>query len=149
MQLAQVFEVGQAQVAVQLAGTDVEDAGHGEALHAREHAGRSDGDFRCHEGHLVADTDAQLGRSLVADHQAEFAGPEVIDPALLDESVDDRDVVLLRRIDAIEQNLLDLPVMGQQTLHLSERRDRRHLRVSAGPARPGLASRRWVGRIRR
>jgi hypothetical protein len=52
----------------------MEDADHGKALHAREHAGRGHADFRGDEGQLVADAHAELGRGLVADDDAELPG---------------------------------------------------------------------------
>ncbi len=49
--------------------------------------------------------------------------------ALLDEVIDDRHLALLDRVDTVEQHLLDLAVVGQQTLHLCKWRNRQHLRV--------------------
>ena len=94
----------------------MEDADHGKALHAREHARRSHGDFRRDEGQLVADAHAELGRRLVADSDAKAAGRQVVQFALLHEVIDDRDIAFLRRVDGIEQDFLHLAVVGQQAL---------------------------------
>ncbi|MNQ62797.1 hypothetical protein D3C85_771550 [compost metagenome] len=127
--LRQILQVGHAQIAIKLASADMENADNGEALHAREHPGRGHADLRRDEGDLVTDADAELGRSLVADDDAEAARRQIVELALFHEVVDDRHIALERRVDGIEQYLGHLTVIGQQALHLGERRNRRHLRV--------------------
>ncbi len=129
MQAGQVVKVGQAQKPVDLASANVKDAGHFKAFHAREHAGRRHRDFGRDKGQLVAHHDTQFGRRLVADHDAETARRKAVELPLLDEVVDDRHLALFGRVDAVEQHLLHLAIMGQQALHLRERRNRQHLRV--------------------
>ena len=107
----------------------MEGAHHGKALHAREHAGRGHGDFRGDEGQLVANLYAQLGRGLVTDDDAKAARRQLVELTLQHELVDDRDVALLGRVDAVEQDLLHFAVIGQQPLHLGKRRYRHHLGV--------------------
>ncbi|MNZ59398.1 hypothetical protein D3C78_774360 [compost metagenome] len=129
VQTRQVRQVGKPQVAVDFTGADMEDADHGKALHAREHAGGGHGDLRGDEGQLVADADTQLGRRLVTDHDAELTRRQGVELTFTDEVVDDRDLPLLGRVDAVEQHLLHLAVMGQQALHLGKGCHRHNLRV--------------------
>jgi len=107
----------------------MENALHGEALHAREHACRGHGDFRRNKGQLVTNGHAEFFRRLVANDDAEAARSQRIELPLLHKLIDDRHIALLRRVDGIEQYLLHIAVIGQQTLHLGERRNRLHLRV--------------------
>ncbi|MNO82713.1 hypothetical protein D3C76_739960 [compost metagenome] len=145
VQARQVLDVGQAQVAIDLAGAHVENADHGKALHAREHPRGGNRDLGGDESQFVADRKAKLGRGLVADHDAELTGLERVEVALLDEGINDRDLALLGRVDAIEQHLLHLALMGQQALHLGEGRYCLYLPILlylAGKGRPvadGLA----------
>ncbi len=74
LQASHVGNVGQGDVTVDLAGTDMEDAGDREPLHARKHARGGHGHFRGDEGDLVADRNAELGGCLVANDDAELAG---------------------------------------------------------------------------
>ncbi|MNX95048.1 hypothetical protein D3C86_1273030 [compost metagenome] len=129
VQPGQILQVGDAKIAIELTGADMEDADHGKALHAREHPGRGHRDFGRDEGQLVADGRTELGRGLVADDDAELTRHQVVEFSLGHELIDDRHLALLRRVDGIEQDFRDLAVVGQQTLHLRKRRHGRHLRV--------------------
>ncbi|MNE12503.1 hypothetical protein D3C80_1053040 [compost metagenome] len=107
----------------------MEYADHREAFHAREHARRGHRDLRGDEGQLVADTDTQLGRRLVTDHDAEVTRRQSVELTFTDEVIDDRHLSFLGRVDAIEQHLLHLALVGQQPLHLGKGCHRNDLRV--------------------
>ena len=113
MQASQVGEVGQADVAVDLASANVKvPTTVKRFMRGNMPAGVTVTSGRrrsaCRQPH------AQLGRGLVTDDNAKAARRQRVELTLQHELIDDRDVVFLGRVDAIEQDLLHFAVVGQQ-----------------------------------
>ena len=95
-----VVEVDQCEAAVELVHADLEDADEPEAAHARQRPGRRHRALRRDQHDAVADLQPERTCELVAEHDAELAGHEVLQRPLAHVPADVGHLVLERRIDA-------------------------------------------------
>ncbi len=113
-------------------GADLEDADHGQALHARCDTARLLADFRHDQRQLVASVQAEAPRSQLTDDHAELTRLQVLQAALDDMLADDRDLALFGRVDTAHLDRLHRALVRQHAFHFGNRRRRHHRRVAHG-----------------
>ncbi len=107
----------------------LENPGHGELPQARNHACRCHLPLRRHQGHLVANADAQGMRQLYPQHDIEFARLEIIETALLDLAGHIRHLRLLSRQDTAYRHAAQHAVAHQHGLCIDIGRSADHFLV--------------------
>ena len=107
VQRLRVLQVDQRKAAVVLVHADFEYADNLERFQARQHAGRGYRALRRDQRHLVAGEHTQRARQVGAEHDAEFAGAQVVEAAALDRFAEIGDAVFLLGIDTAHQRALD------------------------------------------
>ncbi len=109
----------------------LEDADHRELLQPRQHAGRRDRAFRRDQRDLVVDRDAEIGREIRAEHDAEVARHEIGQLAALHFLADVGNFRLERRLDAAQRDAAHGVLAREQRLRFDIRRRADHFLVLA------------------